>query len=239
MVPNDWITGKPQVRSLRHDIAEAIRQAIRDGQLAPGARILETDLARRFDVSRQPVREAIRMLEHEGLLTSVPNRGTFVTRVSVEDSIAICDVREELEGLAARLAVRHFKTEDRHRLTEIPNQMRHAALESDINRLIELDLELHDLIVARSNHRLLQDMLASIAVYTRGFIVHTKSYYGTDLIRVADLHERLVSELLSGEPHRAEAAVQEHVREAADRLRSMRDAQQQPASSAGGRRQAE
>src|SRR3712207_8234593 len=46
--------------------------------------------------------EAIRMLEHEGLLTSVPNRGTFVTRVTVEDSIAICDVREELEGLAAR-----------------------------------------------------------------------------------------------------------------------------------------
>ena len=93
--------------------------AIRDRRLAPGARILETDVARRFNVSRQPVREAIRMLEHEGLLTSVPNRGTFVTRVTVEDSIAICDVREELEGLAARLAVRHLTAEDRRAILEI------------------------------------------------------------------------------------------------------------------------
>jgi DNA-binding GntR family transcriptional regulator len=230
MAPDDWITAKLQVRSLRHDIAEALRQAIRDRRLAPGARILETDLAKRFNVSRQPVREAIRMLEHEGLLTSVPNRGTFVTRVSVEDSIAICDVREELEGLAARLAVRNLTAGDRERLTSIPKLMRRAASDGDVNRLIELDLELHDLVVARSDHRLLQEVLASIAVYSRGFIVHTKAYYGTDLGQVADSHERLVTEVLSGDPRRAEAAVQEHIREAAARLRRMRAEQQQTAS---------
>src|SRR3954465_4030186 len=208
MAPNDWITAKLQVRSLRHDIAEALRQAIRDRRIAPGARILETDLAKRFSVSRQPVREAIRMLEHEGLLTSVPNRGTFVTRVSVEDSIAICDVREELEGLAARLAVRNLTPEDRERLAKIPGLMRQAADENDVNRLIELDLELHDLIVTRSGHRLLQEGLASIAVYSRGFIVHTKDYYDTQLGQVADSHEQLVAEILSDDARRAEAAVQ-------------------------------
>src|SRR5215212_8015376 len=171
---DDWVTTELTVRSLRHDI----RQAIRDRRLAPGARILETDLARRFSVSRQPVREAIRMLEHEGLLTSVPNRGTFVTRVSVEDSIAICDVREELEGLAARLAVRNLTPKDRERLAKIPGLMRQAAHENDV--------ELHDLIVARSGHRLLQEVLATIAVYSRGFIVHTKDYYDTQLDQVAD-----------------------------------------------------
>ena len=67
--------------------------------------MLEIDLARQFGVSRQPVREAIRTLEREGLLTSLPNRGTFVTRVSLEDAIAIQDIRAQLEGLAARLAV--------------------------------------------------------------------------------------------------------------------------------------
>ena len=230
MSADDWVTARLQVRSLRHDIAEALRQAIRDRRLAPGARILETDVAKRFDVSRQPVREAIRMLEHEGLLTSVPNRGTFVTRVTVEDSIAICDVREELEGLAARLAVRNFTAEDRDRLAAISGLMRRAAADADVNRLIELDLELHDLIVARSNHRLLQDVLASIAVYSRGFIVHTKAYYDADLGQVADSHERLVAEVLSGDPRRAEVAVQEHIREAAARLRRMRAEQQQTAS---------
>jgi DNA-binding GntR family transcriptional regulator len=86
------------------------------------------------------------MLEREGLVTSLPNRGTFVTRVTVEDSLAICDVREELEGLAVRLAVRNFTAEDR---------------------------------------------------------------------------ERLVTEILTGDPGRAEAAVQEHIREAAARLQRM------------------
>jgi DNA-binding GntR family transcriptional regulator len=226
MGPDDWGTEKLQVRSLRHDIAEALRQAIRDRRFAPGARLLETDIAKRFSVSRQPVREAIRMLEHEGLLTSVPNRGTFVTRVTVEDSIAICDVREELEGLAARLAVRNLTDADRARLAVIPGHMREAAASSDVNRLIELDLELHDLIVARSGHRLLQDVLASIAVYSRGFIVHTKAYYDTDLGQVAESHEDLVAEILSGDPRRAEEAVQLHIRDAAARLRQMRAAQQ-------------
>src|SRR5918998_1345059 len=123
MRPDDWGAAQLTVRSLRHDIAEALRQAIRDRHLMPGARILETDVAKRFSVSRQPVREAIRMLEHEGLLTSVPNRGTFVTRVSVEDSIDICDVREALEGLAARRAVRNLTAGDRDRLRAIPDLM--------------------------------------------------------------------------------------------------------------------
>jgi len=226
---DDWGGVELKVRSLRHDIAEALRQAIRDRRLAPGARILEVELARRFGVSRQPVREAIRMLEHEGLLTSVPNRGTFVTRVSVEDSIAICDVREELEGLAARLAVRNLTSADRERLLAIPGLMRQAAQEPDVNRLIELDLELHELVVARSGHRLLQEVLASIAVYSRGFIVHTKAYYDTDLEQVADSHEQLVAELVSGDPWRAEAAAQQHIREAAARLRRMRAQEQESA----------
>jgi DNA-binding GntR family transcriptional regulator len=59
MTADGWIVEKPRVRSLRHDIAEALRAAIREHCLAPGARILETELAQRFDVSRQPVREAI------------------------------------------------------------------------------------------------------------------------------------------------------------------------------------
>jgi len=224
MAADGWIVAQPQVRSLRHDIAEALREAIRGHRLAPGARILEAELAQRFNVSRQPVREAIRMLEREGLLTSLPNRGTFVTRVTVEDSLAICDVREELEGLAVRLAIRNLTTEDRERLRSIPVTMRAAAAEGDVNRLVKLDLELHELIVSRSNHRLLQDVLDSIAVYSRGFIVHTKSYYDADLGQVADSHERLVREILTGDAARAEAAVQEHIREAAARLRRRYDA---------------
>src|SRR5215831_11085296 len=103
-------------RALRHDIVDVLRDEIIQGQLEPGERVLETDLARRFGVSRQPVREAIRTLEREGLLTNLPNRGTFVTRVSWEDALAIQDVRAELEGLAARLAVANLTSDDFKRM---------------------------------------------------------------------------------------------------------------------------
>src|ERR1051325_505471 len=111
-------------RALRHAIADALRDEIIRGRLEAGERVLEIDLARRFGVSRQPVREAIRTLEREGLLTSLPNRGTFVTRVSLEDAIAIQDIRAQLEGLAARLAVAHLTSADFKRLRDLIKAMR-------------------------------------------------------------------------------------------------------------------
>src|SRR5262249_4781150 len=123
----DPLLSSPRGRSLRHEIGDMLRAEILDGRREPGERVLEIDLARRFGVSRQPVREAIRSLEHEGLLTSLPNRGTFVTRVSLEDAIAIQDIRAELEGLAARLAVANLTAHDYRRLEEIVEEMRIAG----------------------------------------------------------------------------------------------------------------
>jgi GntR family transcriptional regulator, transcriptional repressor for pyruvate dehydrogenase complex len=155
MAADGWVTPKLQARSLRHDIAEALREAIREHHLAPGARILGTE-------------------------------------------------RPSLPRASASAAS--------------PSAKRDAVADGDVNRLVKLDLELHESIVTRANHRLLREVLDSIAVYSRGFIVHTKSYYDADLAQVADSHERLVAEILSGDPRRAEVAVQEHIREAAARL---------------------
>jgi DNA-binding GntR family transcriptional regulator len=203
-------------RALRHDIADALRDEILDGRLEPGERILEVDLARRFGVSRQPVREAIRTLEREGLLTSLPNRGTFVTRVSFEDAIAIQDIRAQLEGLAARLAVERLTTADFKRLRELIKAMRDAGKRRASYDLVALDLEFHSLINTRSEHRLLLEVLASVGVYTRGFIVHTRSYYTRqpDLQFVANSHALLLDALLTREPDRAEQAVHAHIESA-------------------------
>jgi DNA-binding GntR family transcriptional regulator len=203
-------------RALRHDIADALRAEIISGRLEPGERVLEIDLARQFGVSRQPVREAIRTLEREGLLTSLPNRGTFVTRVSLEDAIAIQDIRAELEGLAARLAVTHLTDAEFKHLREIVKQMRDAGRRQEPHKLVALDLEFHDVINTHARHRLLLEVLASVAVYTRGFIVHTKSYYArqVDLQFVANSHALLLEELLPRDPARAEQAVHAHIQSA-------------------------
>ncbi|HEX8967574.1 MAG TPA: GntR family transcriptional regulator [Chloroflexota bacterium] len=203
-------------RALRHDIADVLREEITRGRLEPGERVLEIDLARRFGVSRQPVREAIRTLEREGLLTSLPNRGTFVTRVSLEDAIAIQDIRAQLEGLAARLAVRHLTPADFKRLRELVKRMRDAGRRGAADELVALDLEFHEMVNTRSNHRLLLEVLASVGVYTRGFVVHTKTYYARrrDLQLVADSHARLLEDLLTRDPERAERAVHAHIQSA-------------------------
>src|SRR5437879_5548901 len=132
-------------RALRHEIVDVLRDEIVRSELQPGERILEIDLARRFGVSRQPVREAIRTLEREGLLTSLPNRGTFVTRVSLEDAIAIQDIRAQLEGLAARLAVERLTAADFKRLRDLIKDMRDAGRRRASHELVALDLEFHSL----------------------------------------------------------------------------------------------
>ena len=189
-----------------------------DHRRPPRARrtVLEINLARQFGVSRQPVREAIRTLEREGLLTSQPNRGTFVTRVSLEDAIAIQDIRAELEGLAARLAVANLAEADFKHLRDIVKQMRDAGRRQEPHKLVALDLEFHDVINTNARHRLLLEVLASVAVYTRGFIVHTKSYYArqVDLQFVANSHALLLEELLTRDPARAEQAVHAHIQSA-------------------------
>jgi DNA-binding GntR family transcriptional regulator len=203
-------------RALRHDIADALRDEILDGRLEQGERVLEVDLARRFGVSRQPVREAIRTLEREGFLTSLPNRGTFVTRVSFEDAMAIQDIRAQLEGLAARLAVEHLTTSEFKRMRELIRDMRDAGKRRASHELVALDLEFHSLINKRSEHRLLLDVLASLAVYTRGFIVHTRSYYSRqpDLQFVANSHSLLLEALLSRDLERVEKAIHQHIESA-------------------------
>ncbi len=212
-------------RALRHDIADALREEITSGRLQPGDRVLEVSLAQRFGVSRQPVREAIRTLEREGLLTSLPNRGTFVTRVSLEDAMAIQDIRAQLEGLAARLAVAHLTAADFKRMRAIVTQMRTAARRRAAQDLVSLDLEFHDVINRRSNHRLLLEVLASVGVYTRGFIVHTRRYYShqPDLEFVANSHARLLEALQTRDASTAEQAVHEHIESALASLRGASD----------------
>jgi DNA-binding GntR family transcriptional regulator len=91
-----------------------------------------------------------------------------------------------------------------------------AGQQKQAQELVALDLEFHQLVNARSNHRLLLEVLGSVAIYTRGFIVHTKSYYGRqrDLTFVARSHALLLDELRSRDPQRAERAVHQHIESA-------------------------
>ena len=98
-------------KPLRDIVFEALREAIIAGQLRPGERLMEVQIADELGVSRTPVREAIRKLELEGFVIMVPRKGAYVSDISIKDITDVFEIRRALEGLAVELAARRM-TED-------------------------------------------------------------------------------------------------------------------------------
>ena len=99
-------------KPLREIVSDALRQAIRDGLLPPGERLMEIPLAEELGVSRTPIREAIRILEQEGLVVMIPRRGTYVADMSLKDVTEVFELRSILEELAAELAAERITNEE-------------------------------------------------------------------------------------------------------------------------------
>ena len=89
-------------RPLREIVYEELKRQILVGEIAPGTRMMEVELAEEMGVSRTPIREAIRKLEKEGLVTIEPRRGAYASEISVKDMVDVLEVRQDLEGMASR-----------------------------------------------------------------------------------------------------------------------------------------
>src|SRR6266536_3275384 len=131
-------------RALSRRIVDQLKRVIIAGELHPGDRVLETDLAEQLGVSRGPVREAFRQLEQEGLLVSYPHRGTFVATVPDDEIDEVYALRAHLEAYAARRVVTERREEALPILSELVEQMVTAAQAKDLPGLADLDLQFHD-----------------------------------------------------------------------------------------------
>ena len=157
----DHISKLPRA-TLREHIAERLRAAIFSGELEPGAALVETTLADRFSVSRAPLREALRQLVEEGLITTVPYTGTRVIDLTVDDVREIHSLRTTLERFAFEQAWPRRNAAFGKEL-----RRRNAALTKAIDRgddraSIAAELELHSLVYEASGHRLLQRSWAEL-----------------------------------------------------------------------------
>ena len=106
-------------KPLREVVSETLRQAIKDGVLKPGERLMEIQLADELGVSRTPIREAIRKLELEGFVVMVPRRGTYVADISLKDIAQVFEIRSALEELAAGLAAERITPDELEYLERI------------------------------------------------------------------------------------------------------------------------
>lgn len=140
-------------------MADQLARAIVEGSIAPGTKLREEELARRFRVSRTPVREAFRFLELEGLVTFEPRKGVRVSRLTAADASELYLVRGHLGGLAARLAAANASAGDVQRLRELQAELESALASGDRDHFAHCVITYDDVIVGIAGNKLLGDLL--------------------------------------------------------------------------------
>ena len=130
---------------LREVVCETLREAIVDGVLKPGERLMEIQLAEELGVSRTPVREAIRKLELEGFVVMIPRRGTYVADMSIKDINEVYEVRTALDVLAAGLAAERITEEELEQMERLLVQIGEYIEQGDMDKIVEVDSQFHDI----------------------------------------------------------------------------------------------
>ena len=148
---------------LRDVVFNTLRQAILRGELKPGERLMEIHLGEQLGVSRTPIREAIRMLELEGLVKMVPRRGAEVAKISKEDLQDVLEVRKALDTLAGRLACERITEEKINKLKAAELEFEEALKTGDVTKMAEGDVAFHDVIHEASKNKRLKMMISNLA----------------------------------------------------------------------------
>jgi DNA-binding GntR family transcriptional regulator len=197
---------------LGHSVAQAIRRAIVTGRYKSGERLVEDRLSEEFDVSRVPVREALKTLAAEGLVELLPRRGARVAAWSHDVALELVEVRATLEGLNARLAARRHDPAVVARLRDVLERGVAAAKRGSPAELARLNAEYHELLYVAGNNRVLQDTVRSLRERTEMvFLRNTAERAPEDWQE----HAAILSAIVSGDEEMAALLAMRHVHNAA------------------------
>ncbi|MBI2755643.1 MAG: GntR family transcriptional regulator [Chloroflexi bacterium] len=211
-------------RVLRQDVLAVLRKAILEGDLKPGDRLLEADVAAQMGISRAPVREAVRQLEQEGLVDFQPHRGSTVLGVPNEEIDAIYELRAELESRAIRRACERITDEQIEELAEHLHRMGRAVEAGDYSAVFEADHAFHATIQRVAGYRLLRRMWESM-----DGLVRVRSYQAFEgegpankyFRRTAvSSHVPILAALRARDADAAEKAVRDHILEVSERIQA-------------------
>jgi DNA-binding GntR family transcriptional regulator len=198
-------------------IAKAVGEAILDGSIKEGERLIETDLQKMFKLSRTPIREAFRELEKRGLVEIIPRKGTIVKKVTREDIEENFPVRSCLEGLAAREAFYKMTADDIRELRRALTEMRKAVKKKNFKAFWQHHLEFHEVFINACDNSLIINILKTLRTHSM-WHRFSYEYYKGDLRHVLAVHEEIMRlfESKDSEPHEVEQKVREHIDRAYD-----------------------
>ena len=195
---------------LRDVVFNTLREAILRGDLKPGERLMELQLAAKLGVSRTPIREAIRMLEQEGLAITIPRRGALVAGMTEKDMEDVLQIREALDILAAQIACEKMSEEELNRLEAAMYDFEHCTREGDVKKLAEADVRFHDVIYAATGNPklvyLLSNLREQIYRYRVEYLKDEQNYP-----RLIAEHQAIVDCLRAGDQELLQKSMRTHI----------------------------
>ena len=195
---------------LRDVVFNTLRQAILKGELEPGERLMEIQLAERLGVSRTPIREAIRKLELEGLVLMIPRKGAEVAKISARSLRDVLEVRRALEELAIELACQRMSEEDVGNLQKAQEDFKKAIAEGDAMKIAETDEHYHDVIYGGTQNAKLIQMLNNLREQMYRYRLEYIKDEDKRKILVLE-HEKILKTVRERKVAEAKEAVREHI----------------------------
>ncbi|MCH5281819.1 MAG: GntR family transcriptional regulator [Lachnospiraceae bacterium] len=195
---------------LRDVVFNTLRQAILTGELKPGERLMEIHLADRLGVSRTPIREAIRKLELEGLVTMIPRKGAQVAKITEKNLKDVLEVRRALDVLTVKLACDRMDEETKAELLKACDEFAGVVKKNDTKDITESDVRFHDIILkSTGNDRLLQlvNNLAEQMYRYRLEYIKDSAYHD----RLVKEHEAIYQAIIDGDKEKAAKAAVLHI----------------------------
>jgi DNA-binding GntR family transcriptional regulator len=200
---------------LRDQVSSALRQAIVERELAPGQRLVERELVDRLQVSRATIRESLRELEAEGLVTVIPQRGAVVASISLQEAADIYEARAAIESLLVRRFVERASEEHVDRLADALEQLRDTTEGGQpIREILEVKSRFYDVLVDGADSSVLSAMLSSLRARVSLLRARSLTHKGRPLEMISEL-QTLAKAISARDADEAARLCAEHVRNAA------------------------
>ena len=205
---------------LRDVVFNTLREAILKGDLKPGERLMELQLASKLGVSRTPIREAIRMLEQEGLAVTTPRKGAEVAKMTLKDMEDVLEIRDALDELAVRIACQKISDEQLKQLEDMKELFEKSTQTGNVKKIAEADVTFHDVIYEATGNpklvTLLNNLREQVYRYRVEYIKDPKNYPTL----IAE-HEAILESLQNRDVKNAVEAMHVHVANQAEAVKTV------------------
>lgn len=210
-MPSHNLLDEQVKQSLSSSIFNLLRTRILNDEYDKGDKLNELSLSKELHISRTPVREALKELESEGLVESIPNRGVFVKGFSPRDIDDLFEIRVMLEGLAIQLAIERMDEVHLSKIKEIFDLMEYYTYKQNFEKINQLNIEFHEAIYASTQSQYFIQLLSDVHFYVSVTSRHSIMRYER-LDTALEEHKEILDTIISKDIDHAKDVMEKHIR---------------------------